>query len=79
MFAQAERETFDLFAEMFFRQDVDRVLDRVGRDDFGVVARARCRRKSKSPLQHRRDVDLLDRVDLAVCAISSERARAPLP
>src|SRR5437764_2712896 len=38
MLAERNRKWLDLVAELFFGQHVDGVFDRVGRNNFGVVA-----------------------------------------
>jgi hypothetical protein len=62
--AEREAEAFDFFAEMLLRQHVDRVLDRVGRDDFAVVRIGVGAGKIAG--QKRRDIHFFDRVRRAV-------------
>ena len=45
MFAGDESEALDLLSEMLLRQNVDRVLHRIGRHDPGVIARGVGRRE----------------------------------
>jgi hypothetical protein len=64
MFGQDQAEAFDLRGQMLARENVDRVLDRVGRDDLCVVAGGVG--GFKIALQPRGDFQVLEGVDRTI-------------
>ena len=64
MFGQRYRERLDLIAELFFRENVDRVLDRVCRNDLRIVPGGVGR--FEIALEQCSDFDLHDRLSIFI-------------